>query len=153
MRIHIYCAGSQGAVTHPDVSPDARLRELVTIGTGEVTYRVGHDGEVDVDRTVAEIFGTEPGHVIVHHCREIAATISYVGTDKLITVRPGALVKDVRTEAITALRLDPASSADLILRLPGSAEELKATSPIGAYVPRGTCALTLDLVHLVRPQG
>jgi hypothetical protein len=153
MRIHSYTAGAQSAVTHPDVAPDTRLGELITIETGELAYRVGHEAEIDVQLTIIEIFGTEPGHVIVHACREIAVTVSYAGTVRLLTARPWLPVSEVRAEAIAALELDPGSSADLVLRLPGSGAELTVTSPIGAYVPAGTCTLTLDLVHVVRPQG
>src|SRR6266496_1658795 len=134
MRIHTYAAGSQSAVTHPEVAPDVRLRGLVIIEAGEAAYRIGDEAEVDVEVTVSEIFGEGPGHVIVHHCREIAVTISYAGADKVITVRPSARIEEIRTEAIKVLGQDPLSSADLVLRLPGSAEELPDTSPVGAFV-------------------
>ncbi len=153
MRIHSYTAGAQSAVTHPDAAPDTRMGELITIETGETAYRVGDGAEIDVQLTILEIFGTEPGHVIVHACREIAVTVSYAGTVKVLTARPWLPVSDVRAEAIAALELGPGSSADLVLRLPGSGDELTVTSPIGAYVPAGKCAVRLDLVHVVRPQG
>jgi hypothetical protein len=153
MRLHAYEAGSRTATTYPEVGPGTRLRELVIMGTDVVAYQVGNDVEVDVELTVSEIFGDGPGHVIVHPCREITVTVDYAGTDKTIKARPSERIGDVRTRAISELGLDPQSSADLVLRLPGTAEELPDASPIGAYVPRGTCALTLDLVHASRPQG
>lgn len=153
MRIHTYTAGTRGAVTDPDVSPETRVRDLVTVEVDELVYRVGDEAELDIELTIVEIFGPEPGHLIVHHCREIAVTVSYAGTETQLTVHPATHLKQVRARAIAALGLDAGSSADLILRLPGSTEELSATNPIGTYVPKGTCALTLDLLHLVRPQG
>jgi hypothetical protein len=61
--------------------------------------------------------------------------------------------KHVRAKAIEALQLDAATSADLVLRLPGATTDLAASHPIGSYVPKGTCCLTVDLVHVLRPQG
>jgi len=153
MRVHVYSGGSQGALTHPDVPPATRLRELVTVEVDELVYRVGDETEVDIKLTIVELCGNEPGHVLVHHCREVAITVSYAGTIAELHVHPARHVKQVQAMAIAALALDAGSSADLILRLPGSTEELTVTSPVGTYVPKGTCALTLDLVHLVRPQG
>ena len=153
MRIHTYSAGSLTATTHPEVAPGTRLREFVITETDAVAYAVGNDVEVDVELTVAEIFGDGPGHVIVHPCREITVTVDYAGTDKVITARPSVRIGDIRAQAIAELGLDPRSSADLVLRLPGPTEELPDANPVGAYVPKGTCALTLDLVHASRPQG
>ncbi len=153
MRVHTYSAGSQAAVTHPDVPPGTVLRDLVALADGDRLYMVGNDTEIDADRAAEEAFGDQPGQVIAHHCREIAITVTYAATDKPVTARPSTLVKEVRAKAISEFRLSPAESADLVLRLPGSSEELITTNPIGAYVPKGTCALTLDLVHAIRPQG
>jgi hypothetical protein len=153
MRVHTYAPGTQAAVTHPDVAPDAKLADLITVELDEQVYRVGDDVEIDINLTVVEIFGNDPGHVVVHHCREITIVVSYVGTDRTIEVHPSAHVKQVREKAVAAFGLDPGAAADLVLRLPNSTEELPPTSPIGAFVPKGTCALSLDLVHLVRPQG
>ena len=153
MRIHTYTAGTEAAVTHPDVVPELPLRELVIVEADERVYRVGGEVEVDIQVTVLELFGTEPGHVIVHHCREITVTASYAGQDTVVSAHPAAHVKHVRAKAVEKLKLDPAASADLVLRLPGSTNDLVLTSPIGAYVPKGTCSITVDLVHQVRPQG
>lgn len=153
MRIHTYSAGTAGALTHPDVPPETCLRELVAVEIDEVAFRVGHEAELDIELGVGEIFGAEPGHVLVHHCHEIAVAVSYAGNEKRLTVHPATHVNKVRAKAIAAFGLDASSSADLILRMAGSTEELPATNPIGAYVTKGSCALALDLVHLVRPQG
>lgn len=153
MRVHTYAAGSPRAVTHPEVTPDTPIGDLVEVAEGEQVYRLDDDVELDLKQTSAEAFGDGPGHVVVHHCHEVTVTVAYAGTEKQFTVRPSSRIKKVRAEAVDAFGLDKASSADLVLRLPDSTEELPTTSPIGAYVPKGTCAITLDLVHLTRPQG
>lgn len=153
MRIHAYAAGAEGAVTHPEVAPDTVLRELLILETDECVYRVGEEAEVDVERTVIDLFGDAPGHVIAHRCRTISVTVSYAGQDRLLTVHPAVHVKRVRTQAIKEFNLDRGSSADLALRLPGATDDLVLSHPIGAYVPKGSCGITVDLVHLVRPQG
>jgi hypothetical protein len=153
MRVHTYSAGVPGAVTHPDIAPETKLTELLAVNVDERVYRVGHGVEIDIKLTVEELFGVDPGHVLVHHCREITVIVAYVGTDQRIEVHPSTHVKKVREKAIAAFGLDQAASADLVLRLPGSGNELPPTSPIGAFSAQGSCALTLDLVHLVRPQG
>lgn len=153
VRIHTYSAGGRDAVTHPDTPPETALHAVVAVDGGEHVYQVGSEAEIDLDHAVGELFGSEPGHVLVHHCREIAVTVDYAGAAKLVTAHPATRVKAVLIEAIKAFGLDPAASADLVLRLPGLSDELVVTNPIGAYVPKGSCAVTLDLVHLVRPQG
>ena len=153
VRIHIYSAGGQAAVTHPDVQPGTPLRELVALQDGNRLYVVGQDAEIAPGSTAGEIFGDQPGHLIAHHCHQIAITAVYSSRDELVKAHPSTLVRDVRTEAIKEFPLSPAEAADLVLRLPGSTEDLVATNPIGMYVPEGTCAVTVDLVHAIRPQG
>jgi hypothetical protein len=157
MRIHTYAAGTPTAMTHPDVDGGARLREFVVIEAADIAYKIGDGTEIDVDLTVAEIFGGGPGEVIVHGCKEITVTVDYAGKTVPVRARPSQRLSEVRAQAVHELvqqyGLDPKQAADLVLRLPGTTAELPEASPVGAYVPRGTCALTLDLVHAVRPQG
>ena len=47
----------------------------------------------------------------------------------------------------------PVAAADPVALRAGTTQDLVVTNPIGAYVGRGTCSVTLDLVHIVRPQG
>ena len=153
MRVHAYGPGTRTAVTRPDAAGETRLRELVIIEADEAVYQVGGHDEIDIQLTVAEIFGDGPGHVIVHSCREIIVTVDYTGKSVIVKAPPPERVGDIHAQAVRELRLDPAQSTDLVLRLPGTTEELPDDAPVGAYVPKGTCALTLDLVHAVRPQG
>jgi hypothetical protein len=157
MRVHAYAAGTPTASTHPDVDGGTRLREVVVIEAADIVYKVGDGTEVDVELTVAEIFGGGTGEVIVHGCQEIAVTVDYTGKSVPVRARPSERLSAVRAQAVQELvrehGLDPKQSADLVLRLPGTTAELPEASPVGAYVPKGTCALTLDLVHAIRPQG
>lgn len=153
MRIHSYAAGAGGAVTHPDIAGEMVLKDLIVIETDEVVYRVGDGLEIDIERTVVEIFGELPGHVITHPCRSITVAVSYTGREVDLKVHPATLVKQVQAEAIEAFKMDTGSAAELELRLPGASTELAPSHPIGSYVAKGTCKLTVDLVHVVRPQG
>jgi len=153
MRIHTYSAAGSAVLTHSEVSPSSRMRELLTLEADDIAYRLDEEVELDIDATVAEIFGDNPGHVIVHPCRAIAVTVSYAGSQVRITTAPSTRLKRVRVKAIAEFELSDTVAADLVLRLPGSTDDLPATSPIGVYAPKGTCTAALDLVHLVRPQG
>jgi ribosomal protein L21E len=153
MRVHVYRAGADEAVTHPDVDPVTKLIDLVTIEVDERVYRVGDDAEIDVDVSVVELFGSETGHVVVHHCREIVVDISYTGAERKIKVHPSEHVKKVFEKAIADFGVSPADATDLALRLPGADVDLPTASPIGAFVAKGSCELRLDLVHARRPQG
>jgi hypothetical protein len=157
MRVHAYAAGTATASTYPDVDAGTRLREIVVIEAGDIAYQIGDGTEVDIELTVAEIFSGGPGEVIVHGCREITVTVDYTGKSVPVRARPSERLSDIRAKAVEELvrehGLDPEQAADLVLRLPGTTAELPEASPVGADVPKGTCALTLDLVHAVRPQG
>jgi hypothetical protein len=153
MKVHAYEPGNPAAVTHPDTDGETRLRELVVIEAKEAVYQVGGTTVVDMDLTITEIFGEGPGHVIVHPCPEITVTVDYQGRSVKQEARPSERLSDIREKAVRELPLPPGQAVDLVLRLPGSTEELPEGSPVGAYVPRGDCSLTLDLVHATRPQG
>lgn len=153
MRIHTYSPGAGGAVTHADVAPDVVLHQLLVVETNEYVYRVGDEVEIDVEQTVVDIIDEEVVHVIAHPCRSVTVTVGYAGDDKDISVHPAAHIKRLRAKAIEVFDIDPASAADLVLRLPGSNNDLPLQHPVGTYVPRGTCGLTVDLVHAVRAQG
>lgn len=152
MRIHTYAAGDGGARTQ-EVEPQTRLREILEVDVDEHVYRVGDEAEVDIDLTVIELFGAEPGHVVVHKCHTIAVTVAYGGVEKIVDAHPATHLRVVRAKAIEAFAIPPKDAADLVLRLPGAEQDLNLAEPVGAIVPVHSCGVTVDLVHTVRPQG
>lgn len=152
MRVHLYEDGQDGAQTR-EVGPKTRLAEVVVVEVGEKVYRVGDEAELDIELTVVEVFGEQPGHVIVHKCHRIEVTVAYGGADRVVQAHPATRIRKVREEAISAFGIPSGDAADLVLRLPGNTADLRSTDPIGAVVPKGSCAVTLDLVHATRSQG
>jgi hypothetical protein len=164
MRVHLYTAGSIEARTLT-ATPEARLRDLVELADGEQGFVVddGHDEEdesdgddgegADPDATVAALFGTGSGHLVTHTCRRVAITVAYAGGEQIVKVPPSARLRQVRRRAIAAFGIAAADAADLVLRLPGSDQDLDLTLPAGAIVPQRSCEAAVDLVHTVRPQG
>ena len=153
MRIHIYRPGTSTAITHPQVSPEVRLSEILQINEEERIYRVGSEAEIDIEMTVLEIFGHESGHILVHDCEQITVTVEYSGKSASFKVHPSTLVRVVLEKAIGKLGVEKGSSADLALTSVASNEELEVAKPIGSYIEKGACTITLNLVHLRRDQG
>lgn len=152
MRVHTY-KGSQGEAETWEVEPQARLSDVVSVEADEKAYRVGDEVELDVELTVVELFGEQPGHVIVHRCHRIEVTIAYAGAEKVVRAHPATRVRQVRKEAVEAFGIPSADAADLVLRLPGTTTDLRLADPVGSIVPAGSCAVALDLVHAGRSQG
>jgi hypothetical protein len=152
MRIHIYKNG-QGTAETREVEAGVRLADVVVVGADERVYRVGDEVELDVELTVVELFGEQPGHVVVHTCRRIEVTVAYGGAEKTVRAHPATRVRKVREEAVKAFGIAPGDAADLVLRLPGTTADLRLTDPVGTIVPAGACAVALDLVHAGRSQG
>ncbi|WP_328855384.1 hypothetical protein OHB01_12620 [Microbispora hainanensis] len=152
-RIHTYVAADVTPRTHTDIAPGTPLNEIVAVGSGSLAYGFDQDEALDVTKTVEELFGGGNVHVIVHSCREVRVTVTYGGSSRIVQAKPGWRVAKVRREAINAFQIDEASAAELVLRLPGSGEELPETDPIGGYAAEGTCSVALDLAPHVRAQG
>ncbi|MEU9891485.1 hypothetical protein [Sphaerisporangium sp. NPDC051011] len=152
-RIHTYARGPQGMLTHTDIPGRTRLRDLLTLEPDEVVYRLDEDAELDIERTVEELFGQGAGQVIVHSCKKVKITVSYAGVQKVVEVKPSARIRRVLKKAVDAFEITDAEATDLVLHLPGSTDDLPVTNPVGMYIPRGTCSAALDLAHLVRSQG
>lgn len=151
MRMHEYRAG-EPARTH-EVEPETRLREVVVIDAEERVYLVDGKEELDLELTVVEAFGEEPGHVVVHRCRSITVIVAYSGNERTLQAHPSTRLRKVRKQAAEAFGIAPADAAGLQLRLPDSTVDLNVAEPVGAVTPRGECTVTLDLVHAQRPQG
>ncbi|MFJ3799890.1 hypothetical protein ACIPSJ_26850 [Streptomyces sp. NPDC090088] len=152
MRVHTYRSGRDGAETG-EVAAEARLADVVVVEADEKVYRVGDEAEIDVELTVVELFGDQPGHVVVHKCRRIEVTVAYGGAERTVQAHPATRVRKVREEAVKAFGIPSSDTADLVLRLPSTTTDLRLTDPVGAIVPAGSCAVALDLVHAGRSQG
>ena len=151
MRVHEYRAGKP-VQTH-EVGPQARLREMLVIETDERAYLVDGTEELDVELTVAELFGEESGHVVVHRCRSITVKVEYAGAETMLEAHPSTRLRRVREQAARTFGIAPVDAAGLQLRLPDSTVDLKLTEPVGAFTSPGECTVTFDLVHAKRPQG
>ncbi|MFC7279218.1 hypothetical protein ACFQS1_35100 [Paractinoplanes rhizophilus] len=152
MRVHVFAAGVGVADTR-EAEPHVRLAELVAVEEDEKVYPVDEEGELDLDLTLEALLTGRPGHLAVSTCREVAVTVGYAGRDEVVRVHPATRLRRVRRRAIEQFGISPADAADLVLRVPGGAEDLDLTAPVSSIVPKHTCAVTVDLVHTVRPQG
>jgi hypothetical protein len=155
MRVHVHPGDNEAVVTHPDVAPDTRIEELIFLEEDELLFKVGDDTDVELDltSTVEQLSSGGPSHVVRHRCRKPTITVEYGGKGAVFEVPISKTVEKVRDQAIKELRIDKTTAADLVLQLPEADTPLKASDPIGHYVPKHHCELTLDLVHVVRPQG
>lgn len=153
MRLHVYSSGAAAPVTHPDVPDGTRLRKVIEVDIDEQVFKVGEETEVDLELIVVEVFGAGPGHVVKHRCPQVQVTATYVGEVRTVPAHPAMHVKTVRERAATAFGLHGQTADDLVLRLPGSTEELPDRHPIGSYETPGTCSVAVDLLHAHRSQG
>jgi len=151
MRVHEHRAGKP-AQTH-EVAPETRLNQLLVVEADERVYLLDGVEEVDVELTVAEVFGESPGHVLVHRCPTVTVTVAYAGVEKRFEERPSARLREVRRQAAEAFGIAPADASGTELRLPDSTVDLNLAEPVGALTPVDECEVTLDLVHAQRPQG
>jgi hypothetical protein len=159
MRLYIHHPGSPEVSVVEDASPDARVATLVDVVEGDFVFFDDGDDPVDIQLTLAEVvrgFAEEDRHQHhVHHhpCRQIAVEVVYNGRTKEVPARAGTQVETVLLRAISEFEIDPVTGADLVLRLPGSADDLGGTTHVGTLVPRGRCTLTLNLLPGHREQG
>jgi hypothetical protein len=153
MRVHVYGPGASGARSQ-EVEPETRLGDLLVLADGERAYPMEEDTELDPNLSVAVALGAGPGHVVISACRKIIVTVTYGGVDKQVDVNPSARLRRVRKLAIDkAFEISANDAADLVLRLPGSDQDLDLASPVSSIVPQGSCSVVVDLVHATRPQG
>lgn len=153
MRLHVH-SGKDGEVrTVADAAADSSLADHVELGDGMFVFVVDDIGrELETTGQLADTFGEGAGRVVTHPGRQITVEVHYAGNTAALTVSPGARLAAIRDQAISQLGIDPASAADLGLRLPGGTEDLPLDKPI-ASIARGANDVDLELVALVRPQG
>lgn len=158
MRLYLHTPGTSDVAIVEDVDPDATLSTVVEIIEGDFVFIDDGDEPVDIQLSIVEILEVsrdDPGHHHVHHhpCHEIVVQIVYNGREKIIPARPGTLVETALLRAISEFGIDPVTGADLVLRLPGSDDDLPGSDRVGSLVGRGNCALTLNLLPGHREQG
>lgn len=153
MRLHVY-SGKDGQVrTVPDAAAESSIADHVELQAGVFVFAVDDTGpELDATGQLADTFDEGTGRVVTHPGRQITVDVHYAGTTATVTVSPGVRLAVIREQAISKLGIDPASAADLGLRLPGGTEDLPLDKPI-ASIAKGADRVDLELVALVRPQG
>jgi len=152
MRLHVH--DQDGRVrTIPEAPADSTVADHVDLTPGLHAFEVGDTGqELDATDQLADTFGEGTGRVVTHPGRQITVEVHYAGATVTLTVSPGMRLAVIREQAISQLGIDPASAADLGLRLPGGTEDLPLENPI-ASIAKGANHVDLELVALVRPQG
>jgi len=153
MRLHVH-SGEDGQVrTVPDAASESSLADHVELKAGVFVFAVDDTGrELDPSFQLADTFGEGTGRVVTHPGRQITVEVHYAGATASTTVSPGGRLAAIREQAISQLGIDPASAADLGLRIPGGTEDLSLDRPI-ASIAKGANHVDLELVALVRPQG
>jgi hypothetical protein len=158
MRLYLHTPGSLDVAVVEDVDPDANLSAIVEVGEGDFVFVDDGEEPVDVQLSIVEILGVsrdEPGHHHVHRhpCREIIVEVVYNGRGRAIPARPGTHVETLVLRAISEFGIDPVTGADLVLRFPGSDDDLPSSECVGSLVVPGSCSLTLNLLPGHREQG
>lgn len=153
MRLHVH-SGQDGTVhTIADAPTDSSVADHVDFPAGAHVFAVDDTGrELDATDRLVDAFSEGTGRVVTHPGRQITVAVHYAGAAATLTVSPGVRLAVIREQAISQLGIDPASAADLGLRLPGGTEDLPLDKPI-ASIAKGADRVDLELVALVRPQG
>ncbi|WP_292836612.1 hypothetical protein [Microbacterium sp.] len=153
MRLHVH-SGKDGQVrTVEDAAAESSLGDHVELKEGMSVFAVDDTGrELDTTDQLGATFDEGTARVVTHPGRQITVEIHYAGNSASLTVSPGVRLAAIRGQAISQLGIDPASAADLGLRLPGGTEDLPLDKPI-ASIANGGNHVDLELVALVRPQG
>lgn len=153
MRLHVH-SGQDGTVhTIADAPTDSPVANHVDIPAGAHVFAVDDTGrELDATDRLIDAFGEGTGRLVTHPGRQITVDVHYAGATATLAVSPGVRLAAIREQAISDLGIDPASAADLGLRLPGGTEDLPLDKPI-ASIAKGADRVGLELVALVRPQG
>ena len=157
MRIYVHEPGTD-LILHEDVAQTQTFREVCTVAEEEFVFLDDDDEPVEVDLTIVEVViarGRHPGHHHVHrhHCRQITVEVHYGGDTRVVAVTPNQSVASVLSKAIAEFGVDPAAGADLVLRRPGSNEDLPQAEHIGDLHAGPACAIELNLLPAHREAG
>lgn len=153
MRLHVHSGKDDRVHTVADAAAESSVADHVELRDGMFVFAVDDTGrELDKTDQLADTFGEGTGRVVTHPGRQITVEIHYAGNTATLSISPGMRLAAIRESAISQLGIDPASAADLGLRLPGGSEDLPLDKPI-ASIAKGANHVDLELVALVRPQG
>jgi hypothetical protein len=157
MRIYVHEPDAELKL-HEDVEESQTFREICTVEEQTFVFLDDDDEPVGVDLTIVEVViarGRKPGHHHVHrhHCREITVEVHYGGDTRPVRVTPNQTVATVLNKAIAEYGIDPAAGADLVLRRPGSNEDLPQAEHIGDLHAGPPCSLELNLLPAHREAG
>lgn len=151
MRIYVHDAS--GAHTLDLDDPATPLTKAVPVDGQERLWPENSDEPLLADATVADIGNGRTGHV--HRGRGlITVTVTYNGLVESRDFGPGTTIERL-FEWVTGRRgfnVDPAAAADLVLRLPGTEDDLDPGTHIGTLVSKAK-ALALDLLPAQRFAG
>jgi len=158
MRLYIHRPGEEVSLLD-NVDPTVSLETLVEVAEGDFVFLDNNGEPVDIKVTLVELIevisrSDQPHHHVHHHpCRSISVEVVYNGRSVRVDGPPSMTAQTVLLQAIADFGIDPATGADLVLRRPGSDDDIPSSAPIGELVPRGECSLALDLRPGHREQG
>lgn len=157
MRIYVHEPDAELAL-HQDVPQDRTFREMCAVDAETFVFLDDDDEPVNADLVILQVLttrGRTPGnhHVHCHQCRHIIVAVHYGGDTRDIRVTPNQTMASVLTRAIAAYGIDPAAGADLVLRRPGSTEDLPQAEHIGDLHAGPSCKIELNLLPAHREAG
>lgn len=158
MRLYNHRPGEDVSLIN-DVDPQLPLETLIEVAEGDYVFLDDHGEPVDVRVKLVELIeltghDDRPHHHVHHHpCRRITVEVVYNGRTVRVEGPPNMTAEAVLLQAIADFGIDPATGADLVLRRPGSDDDISSSTPIGELVSRGECSLFVDLRPGHREQG
>jgi hypothetical protein len=168
MRLYIHSPGTAEVTVIEDVAPDTRVDAVVEVVEGDYVFLDDDDEPINVQLTIAALVqNSEHGdrqhhhqhhhhhhhHVHHHPCLKLEVGVVYNGQTKSVPAVPGTLIETVLLRALAAFEIDPVTGADLVLRLPGSDDDLPGSKHVGELIQRGSCSVTLNLLPGHREAG
>lgn len=157
MRIYLHGPHAEPTLLE-GVDETARFRDICNVDEETFVFLDDDDEPVEVDQVIVETLaekGRRPDHHHVHRhpCRQITVEVHYGGDTRPVHATPNQTVGKVLTLALRLYGIDAASGADLVLRRPGSSDDLPQSEHIGDLDPSPTCKLDLNLLPAHREAG
>jgi hypothetical protein len=157
MRIYLHEPQSEPTLLE-DVEETARFRDICRLDGEAFVFLDDDDEPVEVDLLIVEVLtvrGRKPSnhHIHRHPCRAITVDVHYGGDTRDIRITPNQTVGALLTKAIQAYGLDAAAGSDLVLRRPGSNDDLPQAEHVGDLHPSKSCKLELNLLPAHREAG